>query len=301
MNGEVRLRNCGEGRSAAQIRFRHRDDHFIEIDAAIRGKPASLTAQRKLRIVLPLRQIPAMDFRRTSIERKVPLAGPRIRRTVLSAALCHCVKIEEAADALILPAHEPYQVRERSLRPANLQARRAQTDGRPGNFSTNLNRAGGLKLDAAAPRLGFQINLPAAERGLFDAAGDSGERKRLFVVTELEVYAALAHFNFCKTIRCSIGRSRCARSSRRYSIRGQRGWEPTLQVPAAISTFDENQTGPVEGQCAKFKAPSEKAEQSQTCGQTVRAQKIFISERGIFADGNSVGIEARQRQERRRE
>jgi len=71
-----------------------------------------------------------------------------------------------------------------------------QAGGSAGDFAADLQGAGGLERDAAAPGLGFETQLPSAGSGLLNAAGDVGEGEGPFFFTGLEIDAAIIKIRF---------------------------------------------------------------------------------------------------------
>ncbi len=143
--------------------------------------------------------------------------------------------------------------------------------------------------------------MPAAEGDLFDTAGHGGEGKRLFVVAKLEVDAAVRNFNFGQTICGGFRRFRGTRF-RSGTLFGEcRRRKPSLEIPAAFRILNEDEAWVLERERAEFEMAAKQAQEAQPRREPVRAQKIFVAERGIFSDGDAVRIETRQREERDRE
>src|SRR5215470_5941721 len=157
------------------------------MDTAVGGQPVAFPVRGDSRTIGTFGQVPTMDAKSAGRKRELPFTGRRIGFGKLSPAFGPGFQIEEAADAFVFAAHEPNQISKRSFRPANLQFGWTQSNGSSRHFPANFDSARGLKLHAAAPRLCFQIDLPAAESDLLNASLHRGKCERLLVIPKFEV------------------------------------------------------------------------------------------------------------------
>src|SRR5260221_12806110 len=81
--------------------------------------------------------------------------------------------------------------------------------GGAGDLAANLQGTRGLQWNAAAPRLSFKPQLPAAGTHLLNAAGYVGEGEWTLFIAGFEVDAAFVEFNF---LQMGAGGSRALRA-----------------------------------------------------------------------------------------
>src|SRR6266705_568346 len=147
-----------------------------------------------------------------------------------------------------------------------------------------------LQEDTAAPWLGFELKFPAARRDLFDAAGNSCEGEREFLLLILEIDTPIVEFDFLQVIhRRDRGGGPINARSLWGSVLCRR--EPALKVPSPFTVAHQNEARPAERQGAKFKMAAEQTPPPQAGAQVLGAKEIFVAECGVFAHGNSVGVE----------
>src|SRR2546430_2148924 len=77
------------------------------------------------------------------------------------------------------------------------------------------------------------------------------------------------------------------------SLRGSvlRRRKPALKVPSPCKGAHQNEAWPAERQGAKFKMAAEQALPPQPGAQMLGTKEILVAECGVFAHGNSVGVE----------
>jgi len=268
--------------------------------AAVRGKPAPLALQCELRIVRPLRQIPAVYFR---------CAGRSAKKsTRLDAHPAHYLLCRSSAVASrskrprtpSVPLHAPRRTRSAS----EACVHRICSPGWGANVRTfpatsprNLNGTGRLKLHAAAPRLGFEINF-ASDRARFCSTLPVTLVKAngFFVVAKFEVNATVTHFDFCEAVRCGhrAKRRHCGLPGTPPTTGGDGGSQRSrFQRPSAFLT--RIKLGRSSDKVPNSKRPRKSARQTKARRQAVRAQEIFISERRVLANSDPLRIEARKR------
>src|SRR5438270_11359557 len=91
--------------------------------------------------------------------------------------------------------HKAEDIGEGSLAPAQRDLRGLQSRRSAREVAAYLDGSGGLQNNATAPWLGRQLKLPATQRDLFDAAGNSGKSKRQFLIFHLKIDASFVKFD----------------------------------------------------------------------------------------------------------
>src|SRR2546423_9424063 len=248
-------------------------------------------------VVAPLGQIPAMNLRGPSLQRKAPVAQLRGGAVLGNhRGSCGCVQSKNAAHTVVFAAKKPKQIRERYFLPMSGNLRGLQARGGAGHITANVQDAGGLQGHTASPGLRFQPQLPAPRRNLLDISGNTQKGKGQLLITDFEIEAAVINVDLPKAVG---RRRRLLRAVNAHVISGAalRGRKPAFQVPTALVIARENQTRPCQGQRAELEMAAQQTAPAQTSGQTVRAQKIFVAERRILANGNLFRLENRAGQQ----
>jgi hypothetical protein len=180
-----------------------------------------------------------------------------------------------------------------------LDLRGLKTGGGAGDIATDLENSGRLKAYTAAPRLGFQLKLPATFVELFDGAGNIGEGEGALLVAKFEIDAAILELNFLEMVG-GFGRRLRAVPARACVVRGVGRRKLVFQIPAALGIADENQAWTSERHGAKFETSAENAGKAKAGGHGFRAKKILVAEGRIFANGDVVDEELRDGQNLKR-
>src|SRR6516225_10192009 len=240
-------------------------------------------------IIGALAQIPAVNSPRACLDGIGPIARAVISRR---SALRRGVQSKQTADAVILTMEKAEDIGEGSFAPAQGDFRRLQASGGPRQVPVNANAPRRLQENTAAPGLCLELEFPAARRDLFDAAGNSYEGERKFLLLILEIDTPFVEFDSLKVMhrRNRGGRPVNARSLRRSVLRRRK---PALKVPSPFKVAHQNEAWPAERQGAKFKMAAEQARPSQAGAQMLGAKEILVAECGVFAHGHSVGVELR--------
>src|ERR1700730_9022314 len=115
-------------------------------------------------------------------------------------------------------------------------------------------------------------------------------------ICSFEINPAVVNFYFFQAV--GDGGSATGSVYRRSYDSGAFRWrQPILQIPTALTVPDEGKAWLTETQRAKFKAAVQKTRPAEASGKLLRAQKIFITKCGIFANGYADGIDARTGQD----
>ena len=80
-------------------------------------------------------------------------------------------------------------------------------------------------------------------------------------------------------------------------LRHCRRRQPAFQVPAPVDVAHQDQAGASQRHGPKLKMTAKQPHPSKTGRHMLRAQKIFMPERGIFSDRHGVHVQLRNRQD----
>src|SRR5882757_6202668 len=165
-----------------------------------------------------------------------------IARSILpgGCAFRRSIQSESAADAVILSAKEPEYISKRGVAPVQRDFRGLQSSRGTGNIAMHPDPPSRLQRNAAAPRLGFELQLPAAARDLFHASRNARECKGKLVITGFKIDAPVVKPDFFQAIYWSNGRGGAVSSGSLRNI-GLCRRKPSFQVPAAFLIAHEDQ------------------------------------------------------------
>src|SRR5690349_12021322 len=201
------------------------------------------------RIVLAFDQVPAVNLSRMGLDGIGPVTRRGVRNYV---ALRSSVQRKITANSVILAMQKAKSVRQGALAPVQRDLRRLQASRSPRQISSHAYSSRGLQENSASPRLGFQLQLPAAWRNLLDTSGDSRESEWKLVLLNLEIDASFIELNALQAIHRRTRRGRPVNSSvlGRSSFRGRK---PAFEVPLGLVVANQDKAWPAKGQGPKFK------------------------------------------------
>src|SRR2546423_9308798 len=121
-------------------------------------------------VVAPLGQIPAMNFRGASLQRKTPVAQLRGGAILGNRrGSCGCIESKNAAHTVVFAAKKPKQICERHFLPMSGNLRGLQAGGGGGHITPHGQSAGGLPSHNPSPTLRVPPQLAAPLTSLLHA------------------------------------------------------------------------------------------------------------------------------------